>query len=149
MCTLGAWDYLGFSPGDAGEGSDGGGGTGSGSAGGSSPGSPSSSDSTFEEPGPWKDGAAGSAVGAVGMGSSTQPFFWARARACVAANVRGWPVISRRSVICAAVLSVPGAAGVRSLQWNAQVFDAYGKSPGAGKYFDFEAGNLIVTGSPS
>ena len=24
-----------------------------------------------------------------------------------------------------------------------------GSSPGAGKYFDFEAGNLIVTGSPT
>jgi len=36
---------------------------------------------------------------------------------------------------------------VRSLQWNKGVFADYGKSPGAGKYFDFELGNLIVTGS--
>jgi hypothetical protein len=59
----------------------------------------------------------------------------------------GTPIF--RSVIFEAVLSVPGATGVRSLQWNQQVFDAYGKSPGAGKYFDFESGNLIVIGSPS
>jgi hypothetical protein len=54
-----------------------------------------------------------------------------------------------RSVIFEAVLSVAGAVGVRSLQWNEQVFAAYGKTPGAGAYFDFEEGNLIVTGSPA
>lgn len=57
----------------------------------------------------------------------------------------GKPVF--RSVLFETVLSVPGAVGVRSLQWNAALFDAYGKSPGPGKYFDFEAGNLLVTGS--
>ena len=57
----------------------------------------------------------------------------------------GKPVF--RSVIFEAVLSVPGAVGVRSLHWNKGVFSAYGKAPGAGHYFDFESGNLIVTGS--
>jgi hypothetical protein len=57
----------------------------------------------------------------------------------------GKPVF--RSVIFEAVLTVPGAIGVRSLQWNNGLFADYGKSPGAGRYFDFESGNLIVTGS--
>jgi hypothetical protein len=59
----------------------------------------------------------------------------------------GQPVF--RSVIFEAVLSVRGAAGVRSLQWDKALFHAYGKSPGAGRYFDFEAGNLRIMGSAS
>jgi hypothetical protein len=59
----------------------------------------------------------------------------------------GKPVF--RSAIFEAALSVPYALGVRAIHWNGSIFVVYGKSPGAGKYFDFEAGNLTVTGSPT
>lgn len=59
----------------------------------------------------------------------------------------GKPVF--RSAIFEAVVSVPHALGVRAIHWNGSIFLVYGKSPGAGKYFDFEAGNLTVTGSPT
>jgi hypothetical protein len=59
----------------------------------------------------------------------------------------GKPVF--RSRIFEAVLAVPGAAGVRALLWNGSAFSSYGKTPGAGKYFNFEAGNLVISGSPT
>ncbi len=59
-----------------------------------------------------------------------------------------------RSRVFEAVLRVPGAVGVRALQWNGDPWDegppaGYGKDPGAGKYFDFESGHLVVSGSPA
>jgi hypothetical protein len=52
-----------------------------------------------------------------------------------------------RSRVFEAVLAVPGAVGVRTLLWDSDVWTSFGKSPGAGYYFDFEVGNLLVTGS--
>jgi hypothetical protein len=57
-----------------------------------------------------------------------------------------------RSRVFEAVLAVRGAAGVRALLWDGDPWDegppaGYGKSPGAGRYFDFESGNLLVSGS--
>jgi hypothetical protein len=57
-----------------------------------------------------------------------------------------------RSRVFEAVLAVRGAAGVRALLWQGDPWDegppaGYGKSPGPGRYFDFESGNLLVSGS--
>jgi hypothetical protein len=57
-----------------------------------------------------------------------------------------------RSRIFEAVLAIPGAVGVRSLQWDGVPWtegppSGYGKAPGSGNYFDFEAGNLLISGS--
>ena len=57
-----------------------------------------------------------------------------------------------RSRVLEAVLSVPGAVGVRALLWDDDPWDegppaGYGKSPGAGRYFDFESGHPFVSGS--
>lgn len=52
-----------------------------------------------------------------------------------------------RSRIFEAVLSVPGAVAVRGLSLNGAPFADYGVNPGAGHYFDFEAGALILNGA--
>lgn len=51
-----------------------------------------------------------------------------------------------RSRIFEVVLAVPGAVAVTGLLWNGSPFDPYGLSPGAGKYFDFEKGALLLNG---
>ena len=53
-----------------------------------------------------------------------------------------------RTAIMRAVLTVPGAVSVRKLTLGGADFSNYGRSPGAGRYFDFES-SLKVTGSPS
>jgi hypothetical protein len=52
-----------------------------------------------------------------------------------------------RSTIFAEVLEVAGATGVRALLWNRQPWLSYGKKAPPGTFFDFEAGNLFVSGS--
>jgi hypothetical protein len=52
-----------------------------------------------------------------------------------------------RSRLFETCLSVPGALGVRAVFWNGQPFSAYGKKPGAGHYFDFDGGDVVITGS--
>lgn len=54
-----------------------------------------------------------------------------------------------RSRVFEAVLAIPGAVGVRALLWDEAVWTSFGKTPGAGHYFDFEVGNLHLTGSAS
>ncbi|HMG73703.1 MAG TPA: hypothetical protein VK582_09390 [Pyrinomonadaceae bacterium] len=51
-----------------------------------------------------------------------------------------------RSRIFDAVLDVPGTVAVTGLLLNGVAFDPYGISPGAGKYFDFENGTLLLNG---
>ena len=51
-----------------------------------------------------------------------------------------------RSQIFAAVTSVPGVLSVRNILWNNTPFSVYAKTPGAGKYFDFEKGGLELNG---
>jgi hypothetical protein len=45
-----------------------------------------------------------------------------------------------------AVLAVPGAVAVHGLLLNGSIFKDYGVVPGAGKYFDFETGALVLNG---
>ncbi len=52
-----------------------------------------------------------------------------------------------RSRVFEAALDVPGALGVRALLWNGAPWWSYGKQAPAGQYFEFESGNLKVTGS--
>lgn len=47
-----------------------------------------------------------------------------------------------RSRIFEAVLSVEGTVAVRGIFWNGASFTNFGKTPGAGRYFDFERGSL-------
>ncbi len=56
----------------------------------------------------------------------------------------GRPVF--RSQIFEAVLAVPGALAVNGLLWDGGDFPTYGVSPGAGNYFDLEAGTLLLNG---
>jgi hypothetical protein len=51
-----------------------------------------------------------------------------------------------RSRIFEVVLAVPGATAVTGLLWFGEPFFQYGIDPGAGKYFDFEAGELNLNG---
>jgi hypothetical protein len=51
-----------------------------------------------------------------------------------------------RSRLFQTILDVPGAVAVDGLLWNGAPFDLYGITPGAGNYFDFENGTLIVNG---
>ena len=51
-----------------------------------------------------------------------------------------------RSRIFDAVLAVEGAVAVTGLMWDGSNFDPYGRKPGAGKYFDFEKGTLLLNG---
>jgi hypothetical protein len=51
-----------------------------------------------------------------------------------------------RSRIFEIVLAVPGALAVTGLHWNGAAFAPYGIEPGAGKYFDFENGTLLLNG---
>jgi hypothetical protein len=53
-----------------------------------------------------------------------------------------------RSQLFRTVLSVPGAESVRAVTWNGTQLHVYGKSPGAGHYFDFETPGLALSGSP-
>ncbi|SHN40791.1 hypothetical protein [Chitinophaga sp. CF418] len=48
-----------------------------------------------------------------------------------------------RSRIFAAVLAVPGATAVSGLFWNGKPFNDFAKTPGAGKYFNFEQENAL------
>jgi len=54
-----------------------------------------------------------------------------------------------RSRIFEYTLAVPGAVAVDGIHWNSHPFLAYGIQPGAGKYFDFEAGALVLNGKAS
>jgi hypothetical protein len=45
-----------------------------------------------------------------------------------------------------AVLAVPGAIAVHGLLLNGAPFSDYGVQPGAGNYFDFESGELVLNG---
>jgi len=51
-----------------------------------------------------------------------------------------------QSRIFDAVLATPGAVAVEGLLLNGAIFSDYGVDPGAGKYFDFEAGALVLNG---
>ena len=51
-----------------------------------------------------------------------------------------------RSRIFDAVLAVEGTVAVTGLMWNGSNFDPYGRKPGAGEYFDFETGTLLLNG---
>ncbi len=51
-----------------------------------------------------------------------------------------------QSRIFDAVLAVPGAVAVHGLLLNAAPFSDYGVDPGAGNYFDFETGALVLNG---
>jgi len=51
-----------------------------------------------------------------------------------------------RSRIFDAVLSVTGASAVTGLLWNGSNFSNWGIDPGAGHYFDFENGTLLLNG---
>ncbi len=51
-----------------------------------------------------------------------------------------------RSRIFGAILSVEGTASVEGISVNGRGFHSYGISPGAGRYYDVEAGNLIING---
>ncbi len=55
----------------------------------------------------------------------------------------GQPVFLSR--VFAEVLAVPGVEAVRSILWDGQTFQEAGRSPGVGKYFDFEAGGVSVS----
>ena len=59
----------------------------------------------------------------------------------------GQPVF--RSRIFEAVVEVPGAVGVRDIEWNSAPFSAFAKKPEAGKYFDLEKGSLVLNGEDS
>jgi hypothetical protein len=51
-----------------------------------------------------------------------------------------------RSRIFDTVLEVAGTVAVKGLLLNGVTFNPYGVSPGAGKYFDFENGTLLLNG---
>jgi hypothetical protein len=51
-----------------------------------------------------------------------------------------------RSRILEAALATPGVNAVTGLLWNGSPWLTWGKEPGAGKYFDFEAGSLTLNG---
>src|SRR5215831_8127008 len=51
-----------------------------------------------------------------------------------------------QSRIFDAVLAVPGTVAVHGLLLNGSVFKDYGVDPGAGNYFDFETGALVLNG---
>jgi hypothetical protein len=51
-----------------------------------------------------------------------------------------------RSQIFETILAIPGALAVNGLFWNGAPFSDWGKSPGAGNYFDFETGTLLLNG---
>jgi hypothetical protein len=51
-----------------------------------------------------------------------------------------------RSRLFAAVLAVPGAVAGRGLLFNNAPLTDYGVSPGAGNYFDFENGSVVING---
>ena len=51
-----------------------------------------------------------------------------------------------RSRIFDVVLSVPGAIAVTGLLWKGSDFNHWGIDPGAGHYFDFEKGTLLLNG---
>jgi hypothetical protein len=51
-----------------------------------------------------------------------------------------------RSRIFERALAVPGSVAVTGVHWNGKPFVAYGIKPGAGKYFDLEAGALRLNG---
>lgn len=52
-----------------------------------------------------------------------------------------------RSVIFGAVLSIEGVASIQNISWDGTVFCETAKSPGAGNYFDFEQGTLLINGN--
>lgn len=52
-----------------------------------------------------------------------------------------------RSKIFETALSVEGVLSVQGILWNGSVFADYGKSPGAGRYFDFNPNALFINGS--
>jgi hypothetical protein len=51
-----------------------------------------------------------------------------------------------RSRIFAAVMAVEGVHGVRAILWDGKPFADFARSPGAGRYFDLEAGALLLNG---
>ena len=51
-----------------------------------------------------------------------------------------------RSQIYEFICAVPGAATVTDLQLNNAPFNDWGVTPGAGNYFDFEKGALLLNG---
>ncbi|MBD0255685.1 MAG: hypothetical protein ICV83_08190 [Cytophagales bacterium] len=51
-----------------------------------------------------------------------------------------------RSKIFEAVLRTEGTAAVEGLSLDGRDFSAYGTSPGAGRYYDVEAGGLVING---
>ncbi len=51
-----------------------------------------------------------------------------------------------RSRIFEHTLAAPGALAVNGIHWNSEPFPGYGIQPGAGKYFDLEAGALLLNG---
>lgn len=54
-----------------------------------------------------------------------------------------------RSTIFEEVLTVEGAVAVRSISWNDIVFEQFAKDPGAGRYFDFNQGTIVLNGKTS
>ncbi|MEO6671555.1 MAG: hypothetical protein ABIN36_18875, partial [Ferruginibacter sp.] len=50
-----------------------------------------------------------------------------------------------RSKIFSTALTVPGVRAVKSIFFNEEIFSAFAKTAGAGRYFDFEKGNLQLT----
>lgn len=52
-----------------------------------------------------------------------------------------------RSRIFEAVLSIEGTIGVQAIFWNQLPFNTFAKTPGAGRYFDFEQGGLQINGT--
>jgi hypothetical protein len=51
-----------------------------------------------------------------------------------------------RSRIYRVLTSTEGITGVGEISWNGLSFEGFAKSPGPGKYFDFESGGLIING---
>ncbi|MEM1319225.1 MAG: hypothetical protein AAGG75_03160 [Bacteroidota bacterium] len=54
-----------------------------------------------------------------------------------------------RSVLFAAVMSVEGSIAVEDISWHNTLFCDAAQDPGAGNYFDFEQGSLIINGNSS
>ena len=52
-----------------------------------------------------------------------------------------------RSQLFGVVMSVDGVISVTDLLWNENAFDDFAKDPGAGNYFDFEKGSVLLTGN--
>jgi hypothetical protein len=50
-----------------------------------------------------------------------------------------------RSVLFATALEINGAISVRNIVWDGATFSVFAKTPGAGKFFDFENGSFTVT----